>query len=97
MIVKCKPVYNFQSVEFEMEVNSEEEKNKMFKIYDSMLKGLQEIAVEQPALQKPVAAKPKEEMATEGQIKFLIGLGLNVEEAKGLTKKQAAERIRKLI
>lgn len=96
MIFKCKPVYNFQSIEFEYEVNSEEDSQKMFETYKKVLQGLQECAVEQPALAKPVPAKPKEEMATPGQINYLISLGLLPEEANKLTKKQAAAKIMEL-
>ena len=100
MIVKCKPVYNFQSVEFEYEIH-EGNKNDieaMFMIYKQMLDGLQNAAVEQPALAKPVA-KPqpqKEEMASAGQVKWLVSLGVSEEEAKAMTKKKAAETIREL-
>ena len=100
MVIKCKPVYNFQSLEFEVEIDPKnlQEVNGLFTIYNTMLQGLQRIAPEQPAQAKPVAKaqKPKEEMASEGQINWLIGLGVPEEEARSMTKKKAAETIREL-
>lgn len=43
-------------------------------------------------IKKPVEKK-EEEMATEGQIKFLVGLGMTEKEAKNMTKKEAWEYI----
>lgn len=97
MLVKCKPVYSFQSVEFEYEVNSPEDMEAMFLIYKQMLDGLQKVAVEQPALAKPVPAKPKEELATQGQVNCLINLGFDEQEARRMTKKVAALKIKELI
>ena len=96
MVVKCKPVYNFQSIEFEMEVNSQGDMDAMFEFYKKCLDGLQRVAVDQPAPTK-IPAKPKEEMATSGQVNCLVNLGYDVEEAKKLTKKAAAFKIKELI
>lgn len=100
MVIKCKPVYSFQSVEFEYEIHDGNPKDieAMFLIYKLMLDGLQKIAVDQPALAKPVAKpqKPKEEGASEGQIKWLISLGVPEDEARSMTKKEAADTIREL-
>ena len=38
--------------------------------------------------------KEKEELATEGQIKFLVGLGMTEKEAKKMTKKEAWQYIK---
>lgn len=99
MLVKCKPVYNFQSVEFEMEVKNPEDIEIMFDMYEDMIKGLKSVAPEQPAQPKAAPAKPqaKEEMATNGQINYLIGLGFDEEEAKKLTKKQADLKIKEML
>lgn len=99
MLVKCKPVYNFQSVEFEMEVKTPDDIELMFDMYEDMIKGLKNVAPEQPAQPKAVPVKPqaKDEMVTKGQINFLIGLGVDEEEAKKLTKKQAALKIKEML
>ena len=96
MLVKCKPVYNFQSVEFEMEINTPDDTRKMFIIYKDILDGLQKIAVDQPAPTK-APVKPKEEMATPKQVECLVNLGEDEEEMKKLTKKAAAFKIKELL
>ena len=96
MLVKCKPVYNFQSVEFEMEINSPDDTEKMFIIYKEILDGLQKIAVDQPSPTK-APVKPKEEMATPKQVECLVNLGEDEEEMKKLTKKAAAFKIKELL
>ena len=97
MIVKCKPVYNFQSIEFEFQLDPasdtyDEEIAEMFNIYYDMLNGLKNIAPEQPAQPKPVAKKEtKEEPATPGQKNYIKSLGLPCPD--NLTKKEAFEMI----
>lgn len=98
MILKCKPVYNFQSIEFEYVINEmdfEEESKRMFEIYNLILKGLQQVAPEQPALAKPVAPKkePKKELLTLGQKNFLTSLGIPFDDTT--TKEEANELIKK--
>ena len=96
MLVKCKPVFNFQSIEFEYEVNTPEDREAMFLHYKQFLDGLQKIAVDQPAPVKQSPSKPKEDLASPSQIKWLISLGVSEEEAKAMTKKVAAMKIREL-
>ena len=95
MIMKFKPVYNFQSVEFEMEVNGPADLSNAFKWYKQILIELQKVAPEQPAPVKQVA--PKEAMATDKQISTLVKLGIDEEEAKKMTTKQAYNKIKELI
>lgn len=100
MIIKCKPVWNFQSIEYEIEidVNDEESLNCLFKTYDKILKGLQEISPEQAQV-KVVggkASKPKEPMSTDNQQKYLLGLGVPIEESVKMTKKEASAKIKEL-
>lgn len=94
MIVKCKPVFNFQSIEFEMEVNNEIDFNLMSERYKKILDMLQEIAPEQ---QKASTKKEKkEEMSTIGQQNFLLGLGIPREVTEKMTKKEASAEISKI-
>lgn len=77
MIFKCKPTYNFQSVEFEWEAGCDEDLEPMFKLYDTIIKKLQEIAPEQDT--KPVrfkTTKPKQKMASQAQLDYMDVLGI---------------------
>lgn len=97
MNVKCKVVYDFQSLEFDYEVNNEEDKRNMFALYKELLEGLKQLGDEIPNPNKNAKKQPvKEEMATAGQVKFLINMGFSEEEAKRMTKKQAWEKIKEL-
>ncbi len=97
MVFKCKVVYDFQSVEFEYEVDGAGEMERMYEIYKAILNGLKEIADETPNPSKmPQKKANKEEMASAGQVNYLISLGLSREEAEKLTKKQASVKIKEL-
>ena len=97
MNVKCKVVYDFQSLEFDYEVNNEEDKRNMFALYRELLEGLKQLGDEIPNPNKNAKKQPvKEEMATAGQVKFLVNMGFSEEEAKRMTKKQAWEKIKEL-
>lgn len=97
MNMKCKVVYDFQSIEFDYEVNNEEDKNNMFGLYKEILEGLKTLGDEIPNPNKNAKKQPvKEDMATAGQVKFLINMGFSEEEAKRMTKKQAWEKIKEL-
>ena len=97
MNVKCKVVYDFQSLEFDYEVNSAGDKKDMFALYKSLLEGLKQLGDEIPNPNKNSKKQPvKEDMATAGQVKFLINMGFSEEEAKRMTKKQAWEKIKEL-
>lgn len=98
MIFKCKPVFNFQSIEFEYEIdiNSEtydEELAQMFCIYADMLSGLKNIAPEQGKVNTPnIGSKPKEELASDAQKNLLKKLGLPYDD--DITKKEAFNMIK---
>lgn len=99
MLIKCKPVYNFQSVEFEIDVDIysakyDEQMAMLFSIYTDMLLGLKNVAIEQPALAKPVAVKKeqKEELASDSQKRYLEKLGIPFDD--NITKKQAFKMIK---
>lgn len=97
MNMKCKVVYDFQSLEFDYEVKNEEDKINMFALYKSLLEGLKQLGDEIPNPNKNAKKQPvKEEMATAGQVKFLVNMGFSEEEAKRMTKKQAWEKIKEL-
>ena len=97
MNMKCKVVYDFQSIEFDYEVNNEEDEKRMFATYKALLEGLKQLGDEIPNPNKNAKKQPvKEEMATAGQIKFLVNMGFSEEEAKRMTKKQAWEKIKEL-
>lgn len=97
MNIKCKVVYDFQSLEFDYEVNNEEDKRNMFALYRELLEGLKQVGDEIPNPNKNAKKQPvKEEMATAGQVKFLVNMGFSEEEAKRMTKKQAWEKIKEL-
>ena len=106
MIFKCKPCYNFQSIEFEYEINDDLEEtefnvglNQMFDTFDKVLEGLKAVAPEQQGNVQHVAPKkqviaPKRTPATPKQINYLIGLGMDEEEALSLSQEEASVKIR---
>lgn len=70
MIVKCKPVYLFQSIEFDWDVKSPKDLEEMFGMYERILKGLIRIAPEQQKQtvnrEPPATTKQKEIMKAYG-------------------------------
>lgn len=95
IIFHCKPVYNFQSIEFDIEINPDdpEQMDKMFGLYAAIIKKLQEVAVDQPN-QKPVA--PKEPLASDKQKQIMDMYGIKYDK-NTCTIKQAQELINKSI
>lgn len=77
---KCKPTYNFQSVEFEIEC-SENFIDPMFSLYKKVLEGLIAITPDQP--KNGVVPKPASEKQIEIMEKFKIPYktGISYEEA----------------
>ena len=94
MIMKCKPTYQFQSIEFDWEIIPEADEDiqlqDMFKTYEKVLKGLMKIAPVQDPKQQP---KPAEPLATERQKKIMDNHGIKYTEKT--TQKQAYELIKK--
>lgn len=89
MKLTCKPCYNFQTIEFEYEVKSQDDFDEMTALYNQCLEMLQEIAPEQskqPQI-KPKAFQMSKDLATDGQLSYMRGLGIKI--PKGCTKKQA--------
>ena len=73
MNFKCKPTYQFQSIEFDYPVQTVDDLPKMFDLYNRVLKGLMEIAPIQEAA-KPV--KASEPLATEKQKSIMDRFGI---------------------
>ena len=94
--IHCKPVYNYQSVEFDWELpigNTEEEITKMEDFYSKMLEML--VRVSQNAPQKDVSkpVQPQEELASEKQKEILRNF--HIDFKPDITKKQAHALIKK--
>ena len=101
MVLKAKVVYDFQSIEFEDTVTNNEEVRKFFERFESILKDLSEVASKYPQPSKTPQksekkAVKKEPMASPNQIRFLIGLGVDKEEAQELTSAEASDLIKEL-
>lgn len=90
MIMKCKPTYQFQSIEFDYNVNSSADLPDMFKLYDKVLKGLMEIAPVQDTKQVQKSAEP---LATPRQKEIMDNYGIKYTDKT--TQKQAYELIKK--
>lgn len=103
MVIKCKPVYNFQSVEFEFEIPDDIKDTKiidklydsMFKMYEECLHRLKEVAIEQPVQAKPIPIK-QEPKATPGQVQCLVNFGIEKSVAEKMTKAEAGKKIGEL-
>ena len=88
IVIHCKPTYAFQSLEYDYEVESTEDIDRMFELYEKLVNKLKEIAPEQPVNGKPVV---KEELATEKQLLILKKFG--IQHSKDITKKEASKLI----
>jgi hypothetical protein len=86
---KCKPCFNFQSVEFEYEVSTKEDIEDMMAIYKLFLDGLQNIAPVQTVV-KPEAPEKKMELATEKQVELAKKIGLKLPK---VCSKEDAQRL----
>ena len=101
MELKAKVVYDFQSVEFEETVNNEEDEKIFFKRFETILKGLSEVASKYPQPSKTPQktdknSVKKEPKASPRQIRWLINLGVDEEEAKQMTTSEASDLIKEL-
>lgn len=73
MNFKCKPTYQFQSIEFDYSAQTVDDLPKMFDLYDRVLKGLMDIAPIQEATKPAKAAEP---LATEKQKSIMDRFGI---------------------
>lgn len=87
MVFKCKPVWLFQSIEFDWDVKSPKDLDEMFSMYDKVLKELIRIAPEQTKNQTVI----KEPLATPGQKATMDKFGIAYDS--NTTKKQAQSLI----
>ena len=98
MVLKGKVVYDFQSVEFEEDVKDLE---LFFERFEVILKGLSEVANKYPQPSKTPQktnknSVKKEPKASPRQIRWLINLGVDEEEAKQMTTSEASDLIKEL-
>lgn len=100
MIVKCKPVYNFQSVEFEYELDPKNENEiiEMFTVYRTILLYMKNVAPEQEKISTYSKPKPKPNvrMMSQAQRNWLINLGVDEEDLENLTYDEASDMIKEL-
>lgn len=92
LTLKCKPTFNYQSIEYEFEINNEYDMDKCLKTYAFLVKELMKIAPEQEEKGRRKPAEPKEELATDKQKEILARYGIPYD--KTTTKKQAYELIK---
>lgn len=92
--MKCKPTYQFQSIEFEWEIIPEVDEDiqlqAMFKTYEKVLKGLMKISPVQDTKQ---VQKPAEPLATDRQKEIMDNYGIKYTATT--TQKEAYEKIKK--
>lgn len=88
MNYKAKPCFNFQSIEFEMEVNNKDDWAKFISIYNRCYKALKAIA---PETEKKAQKKPAPDPVTDSQLEIMQKHGIEVPD--NCTRKQAAKLI----
>ena len=95
--VHCKPVFNYQSVEFDWELSDDSFGNfdfsEMEHFYSEMLQMLVRVSQNAPQAEAKKTAAPVEELASEKQKEILRNFHIDFKEP--LTKKQAHALIKK--
>lgn len=94
--VHCKPVYNYQSVEFDWEIhigNGKADAAMMESVYSEMLKMLVRVSENAPQVEAKRPAAPVEEPASEKQKEILRNF--HIDFKPDITKKQAHALIKK--
>lgn len=93
MNYKAKPCFNFQSIEFEMEINTKEDWDRFIAIYTRCYKALKAIAPEEVGKGGKKALKPVrvEDPATEQQIAIMERYGIDI--PAGCSRKRASKLI----
>ncbi len=92
--IKCKPVFNFQSVEFDWDVSNEEDLDLMFVWYKKCLDKLIEIAPDQSNRGERDGSKKsvdREPLATEKQREIMRIHGIKF--TSSTTRSEATELI----
>ena len=95
-VIHCKPVYNYQSVEFDMELCSdtaEEDLTEIERVYTKMLQMLIRVSEKAPQKEAGKPSAPVEEPASEKQKEILRNF--HIEFKPDITKKQAHALIKK--
>ena len=97
MILKAKPCFNFQSVEFEAEINNNQDWEEFLRWYSRIYKALQKIAPEDVGKsgKKPQPKKPMQDPATEAQISIMEKHGIEI--PPNCTRKRASKLIEESI
>ena len=85
MLLKCKPTYDFQSIEFDYNVESDYDLAELKSFYKKVLDVLVDIAPEQGGAKKVI--KVAEPLATQGQKDTMKRFNIHYDETT--TKKQA--------
>lgn len=95
IVMHCKPVYNFQSIEFDMTVNKSDPESleELKGLYSSILNILQSVAVDQPAQVKPRPLPSEEDRPTPKMLEIMDRFGIAHDQYT--TKKQAQALIEK--
>lgn len=88
MAVRIQLASNFQVVELTYDSWSQVDDAEV-KQATEMVNELGKEVVNDIKTNKPIDSKKPEEMATIGQIKYLVGLGVKESDAKSMTKKEA--------
>lgn len=95
--VHCKPVYNYQSVEFDWDIRLDsceaDDRGEMEWLYAKMLEMLVRVSQNAPQAEAKKPAAPVEELASEKQKEILRNFHIDFKEP--LTKKQAHALIKK--
>lgn len=94
--VHCKPVYNYQSVEFDCDIhldNVEADYEIMEGIYTALLQMLVRVSQNAPQAEAKKPAAPVEELASEKQKEILRNF--HIDFKPDITKKQAHALIKK--
>lgn len=87
-IFKCKPTYNFQSVEFEF-AGTIDNLDEMFELYKAIVNGLMALAPEQPTK----VSGPAPELASAKQREIMDKF--HIKYKSSITKAEAQELIKK--
>ena len=94
--IHCKPVYNYQSVEFDVDIHEglqEVDFAYMESLYKGMLEMLVRVSQNAPQAEAKKPAAPVEEPATEAQKQILRNF--HIDFKPDITKKQAHALIKK--
>ena len=101
VIVKCKVVYDFQSIEYEWPITNAKDREDNKQLFLALLSDLKEIAdkIPNPSGKGQKTANnnvKKESKASPNQIRWLINLGVDEEEARQMTTSEASALIKEL-